>query len=385
MPGTAAAGPGFGAHAEPAPGAPGTGDPYVLLDGNGGYDVGHYDLDLRYDPATDVLGGTAIAAQALSSSNLDLRGLDVEAVTVDDHVATWTRDAGELTITPRRALREGREFTTVVTYSGVPQTLYDEFGANGFIPTDDGAIVAGEPDGADTWFPSNDHPLDPVSIDVTGTVLKGLEALSNGVLRGQSTSTAGLPGAARPRADGDLPGDPGDRRVRRARLRGRRDPLLGRRGRRPVRPHHRRQHPAGRAGERVPGPPAEVSCPSTSIPIRSGRPAASSTRPGARVRPGDPDPVVYAAGFFGDPASGDLVVVHELANQWTGDLVRLARWQDIWLNEGFATYAEWLWAEHEDVATVQEQFDQFAAIPADDPLWTLAPGDPGPGTDQLFR
>ena len=38
-------------------GAPGLGDPYFPLDGNGGYDTRHYLLDLSYDPATDVLRG----------------------------------------------------------------------------------------------------------------------------------------------------------------------------------------------------------------------------------------------------------------------------------------------------------------------------------------
>ena len=41
------------------------------------------------------------------------------------------------------------------------------------------------------------------------------------------------------------------------------------------------------------------------------------------------------------------MVVHELAHQWFGDSLAVAPWQNIWLNEGFATYAEWLWSEHE--------------------------------------
>src|SRR5918911_2672364 len=42
-----------------SPGAPGLGDPYYPLDGNGGYDVGHYALDLGYAPSTDTLTGVA--------------------------------------------------------------------------------------------------------------------------------------------------------------------------------------------------------------------------------------------------------------------------------------------------------------------------------------
>ena len=68
---------------------------------------------------------------------------------------------------------------------------------------------------------------------------------------------------------------------------------------------------------------------------------------------------IYARGFFTDPLSGDSVVVHELAHQWYGDSLTVANWRDIWLNEGFATYAEWLWSEREDLGTAQEIFDAF--------------------------
>ena len=90
-----------------SPGAPGIGDPYFPLDGNGGYDVSHYDLNFDYDPATDVLRGLeridAKAKQNLSSFNLDLVGMNVRAVFVDGDPARWRRDDNELTITPRRA------------------------------------------------------------------------------------------------------------------------------------------------------------------------------------------------------------------------------------------------------------------------------------------
>ena len=71
--------------------------------------------------------------------------------------------------------------------------------------------------------------------------------------------------------------------------------------------------------------------------------------------------------------------MHELAHQWFGDDLRLGLWQDIWLNEGFATYAEWLWSEREGLGTAQEIFDFYmSVIPADDPFWTVVIGDPGP-------
>jgi aminopeptidase N len=75
-------------------------------------------------------------------------------------------------------------------------------------------------------------------------------------------------------------------------------------------------------------------------------------------------------------------VVHELAHQWAGDYLALAAWQHIWLNEGFASYAEWLWSEYKGRTTAQQFFDFYTSIPADSPFWTVTIGDPGP--DDLF-
>jgi hypothetical protein len=86
---------------------------------------------------------------------------------------------------------------------------------------------------------------------------------------------------------------------------------------------------------------------------------------GPDVRAGDQTRPVYSPLFFTDTLPAEAVVVHELAHQWYGDSVRLHVWEDLWLNEGFATYAEWLWLEHEGLSTPQQEFDAIAATPED--------------------
>ena len=172
------------------PGAAGVGDPYFPLDGNGGYDVRHYDLDVGYDPPSDTLTGTATitarATQDLSRFDLDLVGLTVRSITVDHHPATWQRSGQELIVTPHRGLRKGSHYTVKIRYDGVPAELGDpQLGLSGFIHEDDGQIVAGQPHAASSWFPVNDHPSDKASYTFHVTVPTGLDVIANGELKGK--------------------------------------------------------------------------------------------------------------------------------------------------------------------------------------------------------
>ena len=173
-----------------SPGAPGIGDPYYPAYGNGGYDVSHYDLRLKYQPATDELEGTATllakTTQDLSRFNLDFL-LDVSEVRVNGAKASFaTSGEHELEITPNKALAKGTSITVVVRYRGVPSTK-EAYGFNAWLRTSDGGVAAGEPEGAWWWFPSNDHPLDKATYDVSVQVPNGTQFISNGTL--QSTSS----------------------------------------------------------------------------------------------------------------------------------------------------------------------------------------------------
>jgi aminopeptidase N len=174
------------------PGSPGLGDPYFPLAGNGGYDVGHYALDFSYDPSTRQLDGTATisatATQDLSRFDLDLRGFDIQSLSVNGAPATFTRDGQELVITPAAGLVAGTAFTVVVGYQGVPSVVTDPDGSiEGWVPTDDGAFVVGEPQGSPAWYPANDNPRDKATYDFTITVPAGLTVMANGVLDSRTT------------------------------------------------------------------------------------------------------------------------------------------------------------------------------------------------------
>ncbi len=173
-----------------APGAPGAGDSYYPESGNGGYDVSHYDLRLKYQPTTDLLEGTATllakTTQDLNRFNLDF-GLKVSEIRVNGKKATFaTSGKHELEITPATPLPKGKDISVVVRYAGKPSELKID-GYSAWHRTPDGGVIAQEPDSAVWWFPSNDHPTDKATYDISVSVPDGNQALSNGVLLSQTS------------------------------------------------------------------------------------------------------------------------------------------------------------------------------------------------------
>jgi aminopeptidase N len=362
--------------ADSAADSEGMGDPYFPSYGNAGYDVDHYDLSVRYDPASKELTGTititGVTTGDLATLSLDLIGLTVRSAEVDGAPAETERGDDKLVIRPAAALPAGTEFTVEISYDGIPEPVTSRsLGSNGFHATDDGAFAIGEPQSASTWFPVNDHPLDKATYEIELAVPEGLAAISNGEPLGTSTAegwTTWRWAERSPMASYLVTAVIGDYRVYEEEHRGR--PMV-------VAVHEDLPTSvdellleSGEIADRLAGwfgPYPFGSYGGIAIGDQSvGFALETQTRP------------VYSPAFFDNAQDATWVVVHELAHQWFGDSVSLRWWQDMWLNEGFATYAEWLWEEADGGDTAQETFDLYWEGPgAEDEFWETPPGDPG--------
>ncbi|GAA3840771.1 M1 family metallopeptidase [Saccharothrix violaceirubra] len=358
------------------PGAPGIGDPYYPNAGNGGYDVSHYDVRLNYRPSDDNLSGTttitAKATQDLTGFNLDFV-LNVSSVRVNNRVASFKTEKGELVVDPKATLRKGADLTIVVTYSDAPSKRSVD-GYTAWRRTADGALAIDEPDAAPWWYPSNNHPTDKATFDVSVSVPDGLEVVSNGTFAGTVKQINGWTRwrwrSVKPQATYLTFVAIGQFEVRHQ---------VAPNGQPFVTAYSLSSDSADdeAAKASVERTPEIVEFLEGSFGPYPFEAQGGVVTPGINFALENQTRSTYGTAFFRRGAN-TYVVAHENAHQWWGDSVSVHAWRNIWLNEGFASYAEFLWSEYIGEGTAQEnaQFT-YDLYPADSPFWQVLPGDPG--------
>ena len=352
-------------------GSAGLGDPMFPNAGNGGYDVQHYDLTLDYTPGSNQLAATAVvgatATQGLSSFDLDFRWPQsgIARVLVNGKPAAFARSGEqELVVTPKSGLSAGSKFAVTVDYAGTPLVVTGpDTSIEGWIPTDDGAFVVNEPQGSPAWFPCNDNPRDKATYDFSITVPNGITAMANGVLVSSTTSgakTTWVWKEAEPMAT-----------YLSTTTLGRFDLTTSTIGNIQSYVAVDPQLAKGQVLDKLPAAVEFYSSIYGPYPFSSvGAIVDSAKNVGYSLETQTKPNFPYVP--------NEATLVHELSHQWFGDSVTLTQWPDIWLHEGFATFSEWIWSEHEGNKSAAQWFKQlYDSHPATDtPFW-------GPAVDNF--
>jgi aminopeptidase N len=357
-------------------GSAGGGDPYYPLLGNGGYDANRYTIDLAVDMDAHTLSGStrmdASATQDLSRFDLDFSGPDVASVTIDGRAAAFSREGGELVITPPGLLSKGQRFTSIVSYAGKPGAALDPntpVYSRGWTNYDQGVLVAAEPSGQSSWYPLNETPANKAAYTFRITVAKPWVVVANGLQKSVSDN-----GSTRTYLyETDNPVAPYLVTLGIGEFSTETDTSSDV----TVRNYFGAGYPdSAKAGfARTPQMITYFESIFGKFPFEAYGVVAHNTRLSFALE-------AQTLTLFGNNFTDEQVAAHELAHSWYGDSVTIARWQDIWLNEGFASFGARMWQEHSagkstSAKAIQELYQ--ALVRAESQRILL--GDPGPNND----
>ena len=352
---------------------PGTRDAYTGIDFNLGFHARHYHLDLTYRVIPNRLEGTAtidvVTWKDLDVMTLDLmNNLDVRRVTAvgpggrSIKVVRFKHNDNKLRVTFSEPLRADTEFQLVIRYAGNPRGRRTTWGDIGWEELESGAIVASQPNGAPSWFPCDDTPDEKALYDIRVTADNPFTVISNGELvhrRGAGSTTTWHYRTTQPMASYLVTLQVGE--YTRLELGTRADAYVPRRFIDEAREAFRDQQEMLEVYENIFGP---YPFPRYTVVMTEDELEIPLEAQGLSI--------------FGSnmvTPEWERLVAHELSHQWFGNSLGLAQWDDIWLNEGFACYCEWLWFEHKGhpaADSALEHYQDLAMKPQD-----LVIGDPG--------
>lgn len=317
-------------------------------------DTLHLALDVTPDFEKQTIAATATIlfkpiAAPLKELTLDAVDLNVASIESDNEIQAWQSTLDKIVITFKKPIRAGKSSRVVIRYTAEPREgLYFRTEAMGYPKGDDQLWTQGEPHMHRHWFPSHDFPNEKFTTEITCRVPRGMTALSNGRLVGQTADDANGLVAFHWKQD---------------------------------KPH------VNYLVSLVAGHFRKLEDRHKDIPLAIYTPpsefkeAANSFRDTRAIMeffekeigvayPWDKYYNVCVHGFMWGGMENTSVTTlttrtlfsnetenlhssqsldaHEMAHQWFGDLVTCKDWSHIWLNEGFATYYESLYDEHKN-------------------------------------
>ena len=350
---------------------------YVPRHGDPSYDVLHYDLVVDYVPESNRLSGTATlrirVAEATRHLVVDLNDLRVSKVLVDGDRVRHRQQRARFTVDLGRELDVDHELELTVAYAGRPHPMRGLDGDAGWEELAEGSIVASQPHGAPSWFPCNDRPSAKAPFRLEISVPTGFDVVANGA-PGPSRRSAGrvvrVFDQPEPMATYlatvhvgsfvEVEQDGGPVPVGFVAPRGLRDHV---------------------AAALVDQPAMVAYFADVFGPYPFGRYLAVVTPDELEIPLEAQGLSIFGPNLLDDDWDSQRLVAHELAHQWFGNCVTLSSWRDIWLHEGFACYAEWLWSERSGRDSADERARRHHARLLEKPDDLLL-ADPGP--DLMF-